>query len=435
MADSEWPEEHTPAPFVPTCPLGARRGSPDPTAPAGAPDPGTGKPPKTVKILLIEDNRGDTRLIQELLREASGFPFELESADRLTAGLTRLGLGGIDIVLLDLTLPDSRGLDTFLRLHAVAPKVPTVLLSGLDDETLAIKAVQRGAEDYLVKGHMDASGLVRAIRYAIERTRRRHAEQALRATEVKLRMARQIQQKLFPAAAPCLTGYDIAGGSFCAEATGGDYFDYIPMCGGGLGIVVADVSGHGFGPALLMASTRAYLRALAQTHSSVADILTLANQFLSEEMPEDCFVTLLLARLDPPARALVYASAGHTTGYVLDGAGNVKTLLESTGFPLGIDPEGAFQSSPVLWLEAGELVLIFTDGIVEARSARDEHFGLARALDVVLRHRDRPACEIITELYLAVRDFCRDRSPLDDVTAVVIKVGAGQPALPPGDSP
>jgi serine phosphatase RsbU (regulator of sigma subunit) len=301
--------------------------------------------------------------------------------------------------------------------------VPTVLLSGLDDETLAIKAVQRGAEDYLVKGHMDANGLVRAIRYAIERTRRRHAEQALRATEVKLRMARQIQQKLFPAAAPFLAGYDIAGGSFCAEATGGDYFDYIPMCGGGLGIVVADVSGHGFGPALLMASTRAYLRALAQTHSSVADILTLANQFLSEEMPEDCFVTLLLARLDPPA-GLVYSSAGHTTGYILDAAGSVKTLLESTGFPLGIDPEGEFLNSPVLRLEPGELVLIFTDGIVEARAATDEHFGLARALDVVLHHRDRPACEIITELYLAVRDFCRDKSPLDDVTAVVIKVGA-----------
>jgi serine phosphatase RsbU (regulator of sigma subunit) len=416
MADSDWTEEPSPPPFVP--------GRPEAPEAFQVSEVGArpGKAPKTVRILLVEDNRGDVRLIQELLGEASGFPYELENADRLAGGMARLARGGIDIVLLDLTLPDARGLDTFLRLHGVAPKVPTVLLSGLDDENLAIKAVQRGAEDYLVKGRMDASGLVRAIRYAIERTRRRFAEHTLRATEVKLRMARQIQQKLFPAASPALAGYDIAGGAYCAEATGGDYFDYIPMTGGGLGVVIADVSGHGFGPALLMASTRAYLRALAQTHSSVADILTLANRFLAEEMPEDCFVTLLLARLDPPGRALVYASAGHPTGYLLDAAGQVKTQLESTGIPLGIEPDGAFFNSPEIRLEPGDLVLLLTDGIIEARAGDEGHFGLGRAFDVVRRHRDRPAREVITELYLAVRDFCRDKSPLDDVTAIVVKV-------------
>jgi serine phosphatase RsbU (regulator of sigma subunit) len=410
MVENEWNEEITPPPYLPR----------SPGEPPGLP----GRPGKPIKVLLIEDNRADARLVQELLAEVGGVAFEWDRAERLTAGLTRLAEGGVDVVLLDLSLPDSQGLETFLRLHALAPRVPVVLLSGLDDETLAILAVQKGAEDYLVKGHMDAGLLVRAIRYAIERTRRRHAEQALRSTDMKLRMARQIQQKLFPAAAPVLAGFDIAGASFCAEATGGDYFDYLPMVDQGVGVVIADVSGHGFGPALLMASTRAYLRALAQTHRSVGHILTLANRFLTDEVSDDCFVTLLLARLEPRAGTLVYASAGHPTGYVLDAAGAVKTLLESTGFPLGIDADSEFADGPAIQLEPGELVLLLTDGIVEARSAADIAFGLERALEVVRAYRARSAKEIIIELYRTVRDFCRDKTPIDDVTAIVIKVTA-----------
>jgi serine phosphatase RsbU (regulator of sigma subunit) len=408
MVEKDWDEEVTPPPYLP-------RFAAEVSGPPGRP----GKP---IRVLLIEDNRADARLVEELLAEVGGVTFEWDRAERLAAGLTRLALGGVDIVLLDLSLPDSQGLETFLRLHAVAPRVPVVLLSGLDDETLAILAVQKGAEDYLVKGQMDAGLLMRSIRYAIERTRRRNAEQALRATDLKLRMARQIQQKLFPAVAPAVPGFDIGGGSFCAEATGGDYFDYLPMVDRGVGVVIADVSGHGFGPALLMASTRAYLRALAQTHRSVGDILTMANRFLTDEVSDDCFVTLLLARLEPEARTLVYASAGHPTGYVLDAAGAVKTLLESTGYPLGIDPEGQFTGGPAVRLEPGDLVLLLTDGIVEARSAADASFGLERALEVVRAHRMRPSQAIITELYRAVRDFCRDKTPIDDVTAIVIKV-------------
>jgi serine phosphatase RsbU (regulator of sigma subunit) len=379
------------------------------------------QPPKTIKVLLIEDNQGDVRLIQEFLAEVSGLCFELETADRLSPGLARLREPGIDVVLLDLSLPDSRGLETFLRVHTQVPRVPIVVLSGLDDETLAIKAVQTGAEDYLVKGHMDAGQLVRAIRYSIERTRRRSAEQVLRATEVKLRMARQIQQNLFPAAAPALAGFDIAGASHCAEATGGDYFDYIPMLDDCLGIVIADVSGHGFGPALLMASTRAYLRALAQTHRSAGSILKLANRFLVSEVGEDGFVTLLFARLNPRKRSLVYASAGHQTGYLFDPAGQVKQLLGSTGFPLGIVPDDEFKDSPELKLHAGDLVLFLTDGILEARGTDETAFGRERALEVVRAHRTRSAAEIVAALCKSVSDFCKNKILVDDVTAIVIK--------------
>ena len=127
---------------------------------------------KPIKILLIEDNPGDARLLREMLTEIDGVPFDLEWSDRLSAGLERLGEKNIDAVLLDLTLPDSKGLDTFTRLQKeTAGKVPITVLSGMDDADLAIQAVREGAQDYLVKGEIGSSLLARAIRYAIERKR------------------------------------------------------------------------------------------------------------------------------------------------------------------------------------------------------------------------------------------------------------------------
>ena len=136
-----------------------------------------------IKILLIEDNPGDARLIREMLAETETGSFVLEWVPSLFDGLERLNKGEIDLVLLDLGLPDSHGLDTFIKGYAHAPEIPFVLLTGLDDETLALSAVRQGAQDYLVKGATDANGLLRAIRYATER---KQAEIALEAERKKL---------------------------------------------------------------------------------------------------------------------------------------------------------------------------------------------------------------------------------------------------------
>lgn len=129
-----------------------------------------------MSLLIIEDNPADRILIQEMLRDSGTAEFRCECAPSLEDGLQRLAEDASDLVLLDLTLPDSWGLATFERLHAAAPTVPVIVLSGTDDEELAVKAVQGGAQDYLVKGQADGTLLARAVRYAIERHR---VEQAL----------------------------------------------------------------------------------------------------------------------------------------------------------------------------------------------------------------------------------------------------------------
>ena len=133
-----------------------------------------------ITVLLVEDNPGDARLILELLGEVQTQAFDLERVERLDHALTRLSRTGVDVVLLDLGLPDSQGLETFMRARRGAPDEPIVVISGLDDERLALEAVRSGAQDYLVKGRIEGHLLARVLRYAVERKR---GEEALRASE------------------------------------------------------------------------------------------------------------------------------------------------------------------------------------------------------------------------------------------------------------
>jgi len=127
-----------------------------------------------LRLLLIEDNPGDARLLIELLRDEAEEAFSWTCEGTLTAGVGRLAQGSYDAVLLDLSLPDSHGLETFLQLHEAWPDVPCVVLTGLADETMSVRAVQEGAQDYLVKGEASGALLARSIRYAIERQRTSH---------------------------------------------------------------------------------------------------------------------------------------------------------------------------------------------------------------------------------------------------------------------
>ena len=132
---------------------------------------------ETAAVLLVEDNRGDARLFLDMLAHAESFGCRVTHVVRLDEAVRLLGEGGYALVLLDLSLPDSRGIETFLAVQAVAPDVPVVVLSGADDEALSLEAVQAGAQDYLAKDHADRYTLVRAVRYALERKR---AERAAR---------------------------------------------------------------------------------------------------------------------------------------------------------------------------------------------------------------------------------------------------------------
>lgn len=274
---------------------------------------------------------------------------------------------------------------------------------------------------------MELNGERNIVAFIRDVSQRKRAEAELRDHAEQFRVARDIQQRLFPKAAPECPGFDVAGRSYPAEATGGDYFDYLPMLNDRIAVIVGDVTGHGVGPALLMAETRAYLRVLVGRREDAGEILTRANKVLSEDVGSERFITLFLARLDCVRRSLVYASAGHPSGFILNRDGGVKRKLPRTGIPLGLRPDTTYESSSEIRLEPGDLVLLTTDGIEETISSDDKLFGNERLLEVVRANQKRPAREIVDALYLAACQFSGNTPQLDDVTAIVIKVDEKPP--------
>ena len=375
---------------------------------------------KRIKILLVEDDPDDVWVMRNLLSDRWDEPYDMVQVELLSTAVERCEEDRFDVILLDLSLPDSAGLETFFTMHAHADDVPIVVLSGQSDETVAVKAVQAGAEDYIVKGQINDRMLVRSIRYAIERSRRHRAEDVVRETNEEFRMAQEIQQRLYPGESPKLPGFEIAGALFPATATAGDYFDYIPMLEDCLGVVLGDVSSHGMGPALLMSETRACLRTLALMYTDVSEILTRTNRLLAADSNDFHFVTLALMRFDPRDRSMVYASAGQR-GYLF-GDGLETTVLDSTSLPLGVRPDTVVPAAAPIALRPGNLVTFFTDGVVEAESPGRVRFGVARALEAIRSEREKPAREIIKILHDEVLGFCRNQPPQDDITIVVVKV-------------
>jgi sigma-B regulation protein RsbU (phosphoserine phosphatase) len=228
-----------------------------------------------------------------------------------------------------------------------------------------------------------------------------------------------VQQALFPSAAPCVPGFDIAGAVHPAERVSGDFFDFLTLGPGSLGLLVADVSGHGLGPALLMSQTQAYLHALAESCSDPGELLTSANRLFAK-CADGNFVTTFLGSLDTMTRSFVYAGAGHQ-GYLVCKSGAVR-VLSSTSLPLGVENDTTIPSSPAIVLQTGDILVVPTDGTEETMSPEGTAFGQERMLNVVRTNRKKSAAQIVNALFLAARDFTHRRPQEDDITALIVKV-------------
>ena len=405
-----------------------------------------------VNILMVDDQPANLIALEALLERPG---VRLVSARSGAEALRCLLKEDFALILLDVQMPGLDGFETaaLIRQRPRSQHTPIIFLTAHEStDAQVFRGYAAGGVDFMSKPIVPdvLRSKVAVFVELFEKTERvRRQEEELRETQERehqrqmadaeerlesarlreeIRLAREVQQRLFPAASLPLAGLDVGGASYPAEATGGDYFDYIPMPDGAVAIVIGDVSGHGFGPALLMAETRAYVRAFMMTRTDVGEIVALVNQALVRDELDDRFTTLIMVRLDEVSRSLVYTSAGHTTGYVLNRGGEVTTMLTSTGLPLGILADATFPAAPPVELHPGDTVLLLTDGIVEAHLSDGTLFGVHQTLEVVRQNRHRTAHEIVDRLYQEVRAFCRDGAQLDDMTAVVVKVAEESPA-------
>ena len=188
-------------------------------------------------------------------------------------------------------------------------------------------------------------------------------------------------------------------------------------------MAIGDVSGHGFGAALVMAEARAYVRAYAMLEPDMGTILGRVNKALVPDLEGGQYFTLLLARLDPINRSLEYASAGHIPGYLLRPSGEIRHVMESTGPPSGLFAGSQYAAArPFHWID-GETLVLLTDGVTEAANSDQAQFGAGGALEFIKCHPQSSAAELVRGIHESVRAFSGGGPPSDDITSVICKVG------------
>jgi len=240
-----------------------------------------------------------------------------------------------------------------------------------------------------------------------------------------LELARQIQQHFLPTESIKLNYFDIAGTCKYCDETGGDYFDLFDLrtdATGRIGLVLGDVSGHGIPAAMLMISTGSILRNNAPRHGdNLAEAISELNCHLVRNSEPDKFMTLFYGLLDDEKKTLSWTSAGHDPAIWYHARSAEFSELENTGMPLGIMDDAEFGQTNPIALQSGDIVIIGTDGIWEARNPSDEFYGKERLHNLIMAHKDETAEQIASAVVESVLGFCSDSTPSDDITLVVIK--------------
>lgn len=241
------------------------------------------------------------------------------------------------------------------------------------------------------------------------------------AMKQSLEVARSIQRSFLPQGMPDARGLDIVGWSESCDETGGDYYDFVTHPDGRLGLAVGDISGHGIGAALLMASARASLRALVSSNPTVDALFGRLNHLLEHDLADDQFMTFFYGVLDPSTWRMVYTSAGHESPVLLHVQSDTFEDLPSLGVPLGMLPDYPYPAGGPIQFEVGDVLVLMTDGITEAMNHDNEEFGRDRLLEVVKRSSHMSANQIVGAIHQAVTEFAGGRPARDDLTLVVVR--------------
>lgn len=237
--------------------------------------------------------------------------------------------------------------------------------------------------------------------------------------ERELQVASEIQQRFQPASAPQVPGYELQGISFPCYEIGGDYYDFIHRSNGNLVVALGDVSGKGTAAALLMSSLHAAVHAQFDTHGSLAETISSINRYLVESIPANRFVTLFYADLNPKTGELAFLNAGHNPPLIVHANGTMEQLAAG-GLPLGIMADADFREGRTT-LNAGDVLVIYSDGVSEAVSPTGDEFGPTRLYEAVARNLDASAAGIRDRIESALTKFAQGTPAADDITLVIVK--------------
>lgn len=259
---------------------------------------------------------------------------------------------------------------------------------------------------------------------ATDITQRRYFEQQIRQKdrlEHDLLIARKIQQDLLPKHGPDALGFDIAGWNRPADETGGDYYDWMSLPDGRVAVTIADATGHGIGPALIVAVCRAYFRASRHEPDPIERMVARVNRLLNDDLSDGRFVTAAVGILDPQRGRLQLYSAGHGPMLYFDAQDRVVHCWNADDLPLGILAESTGGKSRTIDMKTGDALVLITDGLFEASNLSGELFGIERLTDAIAAHASGESRSLIEQVRNQVDQFASGQPACDDLTMLVVK--------------
>ena len=370
---------------------------------------------------LIADDQADVRAALRLLLKGAGY--QTEAADSPAAVLDAIKQQKFDLVLMDLnyardTTSGREGLDLISSIQALDNDLPIVVMTAWATVDLAVESMRLGVRDFVQKP-WENSRLLRKLRTQIEqgqmRRREHDREHQLR---LELNEAREIQRGLMPRRMPNLKGFSLASAWQPAHDVSGDYLAAFKFNDSRAALCVADVAGKGLPAALLMSNMQAALKSLATETIAPSELCEKLNRLMCGNTPLRKFVSCFYADLDVRSRTLTFTNAGHNPPFLMRSNGDCIRLDEG-GCVIGAFAESRFMQCEIK-LEEGDKLLLFTDGVTEARNASGEEFGEERLQECLRSYRKRDAAELRTLILNEVTEFCGDNFGDDAALMVVI---------------
>ncbi len=242
----------------------------------------------------------------------------------------------------------------------------------------------------------------------------------------ELKIAQNIQKSLLPRSIPKNFAFDLVAWNLTCDETGGDYYDYFELSEDRIGITIGDVSGHGVGAALIMATARAFLKAIVRKAKNIPSVMTELNQLLSQDIESDKFMTLLYGELDTKKMVFRYASAGHEGPLLYRKKDGQFGTYESTGVPLGMMEDYIYEDQLEVTMGIGDILVLSTDGIIESMNPQGEQFGMDRFQKLIKDSSDKSANQIIRDCYDQLQKFCQGAPQRDDLTLLILKFDSRQ---------
>jgi len=376
------------------------------------------------RVLFVDDDPKILAAFQRQLRKK----VVIETVESGADGLEVLRRNGpFSLVVTDYCMPSMNGIEFLGRAREIAPETVRIMLTGSADLGAAIQAVNQGNIFRFLTKPCSPENLLEAVQAGIHEYRRTHKERKYNKRSRRwLAQAMEVQQNLLPNSGSVWDGLDIAGRSLFCDQTGGDYYDYFEKSDSAsrtISIVAGDVSDHGLPSALLMTTARAFLRECASRPGSVSTIVGHVNRHLTHDVQASGrFMTLFYAEIDCTDRRIHWVSAGHDPALVYDPrSGEFGELGGQGGLPLGVFEDARYEEYH-RELAAGQVLVIGTDGIWEARNREGRMFGKLLLQQVIRDNVVRPAAEIVEKVLESLKQFLFPLDIQDDATLVVVKV-------------